>query len=897
MYVLRDYQEEATEACVQILESTKQCREIVVCATGDGKSLIQAEVAKRLNFPLIICAPSKELLEQNSKKLTEFGVEHTICSASLGKRDISKLTLATIGSIKNNWEEFKKMGVKGILLDEGHLGVKSGSTVRKFIKQAKIQNVCAITATPCVLESSMAGASIKMLNRTKWKLFTDIRYVHQISDSVKRGFWSPIVYRNIETDETMLQDNSTGSDYTVESQKRFYEANDINGKIVEELRIVQSEGKKSTIIFVPTISEAEELYSKIPNSAIVHSKMKGAERDSMVQAFKNLEIPVIINCGVLCLDLKTEILTKTGWVKHNEINSHHEVANWDNGRVYFEKPENIFKKKLNKEEFMCSYDAQATNFRITNNHNLLYRHQSLGKEWTKGPVEDVINKKRQVPLHGLYTPERVEIEQEDRKLASNLKRRVVANSFNIRKNNTEMSIEESHKIAMQRIDDRESMKYKNPHELTIDECFLVGFFIGDGCVSSHKNNGFRYSISQSKRYPKIIKKIDEILKSCKIQHIKRDIKKRGNMIFEAVSWELSTGTGYGNQKKEGIYSLIPYLNKNGSEYIKFLNKEQFDSLLYGFWMADGNHGDGFEKRYAERGKIIYNTNFKLLNLLQEVAVTRSLKTSIKKSEKPKKEHHKQLYKFSFSNTEGHILNNRVSIKKEKFKEETVWCVKTSSGNIITRRNNKTLIMGNCIGFDHPLLDSMINGKPTKSVNLYYQIVGRIVRIHPKKKEGLVVDMVGNFKRFGKVEDFSFDNIEFYGWGMFGKDGVLLTDYPIASKHRPNKESLVKAGLKREAQEKEKEIDHENNRTNPVVGFGMWSGRKVWDIAKSPDAKRFFGWCGWFLEEQKKPSRYPKNHVLIAAINEYLQKEASEFGTPIKKNLDNRLVINIPNNLF
>jgi DNA repair protein RadD len=502
MYVLRDYQEEATEACVQILESTKQCREIVVCATGDGKSLIQAEVAKRLNFPLIICAPSKELLEQNSKKLTEFGVEHTICSASLGKRDISKLTLATIGSIKNNWEEFKKMGVKGILLDEGHLGVKSGSTVRKFIKQAKIQNVCAITATPCVLESSMAGASIKMLNRTKWKLFTDIRYVHQISDSVKRGFWSPIVYRNIETDETMLQDNSTGSDYTVESQKRFYEANDINGKIVEELRIVQSEGKKSTIIFVPTISEAEELYSKIPNSAIVHSKMKKTERDFMVQAFKNLEIPVIINCGVLQ-----------------------------------------------------------------------------------------------------------------------------------------------------------------------------------------------------------------------------------------------------------------------------------------------------------------------------------------------------------------------------------------------------------IGFDHPLLDSMINGKPTKSVNLYYQIVGRIVRIHPKKKEGLVVDMVGNFKRFGKVEDFSFDNIEFYGWGMFGKDGVLLTDYPIASKHRPNKESLVKAGLKREAQEKEKEIDHENNRTNPVVGFGMWSGRKVWDIAKSPDAKRFFGWCGWFLEEQKKPSRYPKNHVLIAAINEYLQKEASEFGTPIKKNLDNRLVINIPNNLF
>ena len=299
-FILRDYQEEAVEACLEILTNDKKsCKELVVLCTGDGKSLVQAEVANRLDYPLIILCPSKELLEQNSLKLKQFGVEHTICSASAGKREISKLTLATIGSIKNNWQEFKKLNVKGLLIDEAHLGVKSGSAIRKFIKLAGIEKVCGLTATPCVLESSMNGASIKMLNRTKWKLFTDIRYVHQIQDSVKRGFWTPIVYRNIAIDESMLVNNSNGSDYTIESQKRFYKSNDINGKIVEELRIIQSEGRKSTIIFVPTISEAEDLYSKIPNSAIVHSKMSKSERVFMVNAFKNLEIPVIINCGIL----------------------------------------------------------------------------------------------------------------------------------------------------------------------------------------------------------------------------------------------------------------------------------------------------------------------------------------------------------------------------------------------------------------------------------------------------------------------------------------------------------------------------------------------------------------------------------------------------------------------
>jgi DNA repair protein RadD len=43
-----------------------------------------------------------------------------------------------------------------------------------------------------------------------------------------------------------------------------------------------------------------------------------------------------------------------------------------------------------------------------------------------------------------------------------------------------------------------------------------------------------------------------------------------------------------------------------------------------------------------------------------------------------------------------------------------------------------------------------------SLSLYYQMVGRAIRIHPSKKEAWIVDMGGNVALFGKVEHFKID---------------------------------------------------------------------------------------------------------------------------------------------
>lgn len=58
------------------------------------------------------------------------------------------------------------------------------------------------------------------------------------------------------------------------------------------------------------------------------------------------------------------------------------------------------------------------------------------------------------------------------------------------------------------------------------------------------------------------------------------------------------------------------------------------------------------------------------------------------------------------------------------------------------------------GFDYPELDTIVMARPTKSLALWYQIVGRAIRPSPLKDKGWVVDLCGNLNRFGRVQDLT-----------------------------------------------------------------------------------------------------------------------------------------------
>lgn len=80
------------------------------------------------------------------------------------------------------------------------------------------------------------------------------------------------------------------------------------------------------------------------------------------------------------------------------------------------------------------------------------------------------------------------------------------------------------------------------------------------------------------------------------------------------------------------------------------------------------------------------------------------------------------------------------------------------------------------GFDYPELDTVIIARPTMSLALYIQMIGRGIRIAPGKEKLSMLDMCGNLKKFGKIEELRIEDDEVDGW-------VLRNDKQILSGRR------------------------------------------------------------------------------------------------------------------
>lgn len=77
-----------------------------------------------------------------------------------------------------------------------------------------------------------------------------------------------------------------------------------------------------------------------------------------------------------------------------------------------------------------------------------------------------------------------------------------------------------------------------------------------------------------------------------------------------------------------------------------------------------------------------------------------------------------------------------------------------------------------VGFDFPELDTVIIARPTMSLALYMQMIGRGIRKAEGKDDCAVVDMCGNYRRFGKLEDIKYITDANNKWVIMQGDKIL-----------------------------------------------------------------------------------------------------------------------------
>lgn len=301
MYQLRDYQKEAVEVAVQFFERPRKSNGIIVLPTGAGKSLVIANIAYRLDAPVLVFQPSKEILEQNYGKLLDYSplADAGIFSASAGRKEIRKVTFATIGSVKNCKDYFRRF--RYVIVDECHNVNAEGGMYRDFIKTMGCK-VLGLTATPYRLYSTQFyGSMLRFMTRTRPRIFDEILYACQVRTLQQRGYLAPMNYYQLNVvDTSRLRMNSTGADFTDESVRRYYREIKFNDTLENIIRRLLTAGRKSILVFTRFVEEAQHLVKQLgAGAAVVSGDMAKADRERTLELFKAGDIQVVANVGVL----------------------------------------------------------------------------------------------------------------------------------------------------------------------------------------------------------------------------------------------------------------------------------------------------------------------------------------------------------------------------------------------------------------------------------------------------------------------------------------------------------------------------------------------------------------------------------------------------------------------
>lgn len=306
MFKLRKYQKEADEDIDEFLFNSSHRKGILVSPVGTGKAWYTAMIANKVDEPVLVIQPNKELLEQNYLKAIEIGLKPTIYSSSMKSKEISNLTYATPMSIVDNLEDFKHFEV--VIIDECHMmmsnKLKSGKVSDKgrlsqFLEDVNVKKVIGLTATPIQLVPTMNGSELKMMNRSMRSFWykAEIFHVTQIPD-IHEEFWADITTEIETTDKSKLRLNSTKNDFIIDSVVNQYDYNKTEDKILEKFDYLLKSGISSVLIFVPSIEHAVSLSKRRNDICIVHGKTPIKERNEIVAKFKSKEIKAIVNVDV-----------------------------------------------------------------------------------------------------------------------------------------------------------------------------------------------------------------------------------------------------------------------------------------------------------------------------------------------------------------------------------------------------------------------------------------------------------------------------------------------------------------------------------------------------------------------------------------------------------------------
>lgn len=392
-----------------------------------------------------------------------------------------------------------------------------------------------------------------------------------------------------------------------------------------------------------------------------------------------------------CLSSDTEILTRTGFVGPDRVNIGDEVAgfNASDGSIRWVKATDKITRPLADNEEMFATKTEKTDIRVTGNHRMVVRRKTrtvmgVGRsDWDFQEASKLsCQARRFIPVSGDERAAGLPLSDSELRLLGWF---ITDGYFN----------------------GRQLCIYQAAHQPWNAD--LVGCLNDCGVTWAryqHRNqNGTLMNIYQIPKgnlqrwSASEIATLEEMISA---GHSKAIIGERLDRTASAVykkRKKLRAGDGVMEpvikRTEKGCQHLEAYFDKNMSPLLDGMTRAQLTHFLHGVRM-----GDGAKSQQLKNVIRVTNTNKKFLDRLQSLCVRRGFSANISER-KQKTKNGRDVFDIYIASAKEASLPRgskaNAFSKTQSYPNEQVWCVTNELGTLVTRRNGRVAIVGNCIG--------------------------------------------------------------------------------------------------------------------------------------------------------------------------------------------------------
>lgn len=652
---LRDYQREAVEAIFEEWGSGHS-RTLLVQATGTGKTVVFAEVVRRVaeeGGRSLVLAHRGELLEQAADKIGR-ATGLTCAVEKAESTSVGSWERVTVGSVQTLMRDsrLKRLAPNRfscIVVDEAHHSLADGYV--KVLDHFSGAKVLGVTATADRADRRDLG-----------EVFDSIAYEYGMARAVKDGWLCPI-----EAEMVPLTLDVSGVSVT----HGDYQAGQLGDALEPYLESIADElatrcQDRRTVVFLPLVRTAKAFAAMLRERGMSACEVDGQSEDraEVLADFAAGRYKVLCNSmlltegwdcpavdcivvlrptksrGLYCLDEKTEVLTRDGWKTDVEVSEEVLAFDTETGETRFVPTLAKARRPLGPDEFFCSIRGQSTDIRVTNHHRMVYDNKRrLGWKVKEAQELAALRDGAYLPAcgHGRFPG----------------------------------------------------------IPLTDDEIRFVAWVMTDGSINKAND---AITITQASHQP-WIDEIQSCIDGCNLKYGRRVVSggTQFHQTSERIVWTISKGKPRGTHKdRRGWGYLEEYVSKDISDALLDMDERQFAVMLRTMHLADGSKQ--LNQPRTRRSYHIGKGNRAFIERLQAMAVQRGWRANVS-VEHASATRQSDFYVLHLKRQDfvkvGSVSGQHSTWVKEPHADESCWCVQNELGTLVTRRSGKVAIVGNC----------------------------------------------------------------------------------------------------------------------------------------------------------------------------------------------------------